>query len=175
MSSSNNATGSLELHSMNHISLETLDVPRLEEFYTNVMGLRQIRRPDLGFPGAWLILPNGFQQESEEHGKPPLGSVALHIIQKEPHSYCPTSPHEKDKSKTSFPQNPAAITRGPHIAFRTLDVEKVEGRLNALNINYKRNELEIEGFKTIQLFFFDPDGYGLEVGTYTERHTEFTK
>lgn len=49
----------LPLHSLNHVSRETRDCRRLQDFYTRVLGFRQIERPVFGFDGAWLAMPNG--------------------------------------------------------------------------------------------------------------------
>jgi hypothetical protein len=54
---------------LNHVSIETDNVSRLREFYAQVVGLQELKRPDFGFGGAWLRLSS---------------SVALHIIQRDP-------------------------------------------------------------------------------------------
>ena len=54
---------------LNHVSIETTNVARLRAFYTEVVGLRELPRPDFGFGGAWLALS---------------ASVALHIIERDP-------------------------------------------------------------------------------------------
>ena len=39
---------------MNHFTILTDDVPRTVQFYGDLLGLTDGRRPPLGFPGAWL-------------------------------------------------------------------------------------------------------------------------
>jgi len=39
---------------LHHVSLVTSDVARSLEFYSEVLGLRQISRPDFSIGGAWL-------------------------------------------------------------------------------------------------------------------------
>lgn len=41
---------------LHHISLGVKDLDASVEFYTTFMGFRKIKRPDLGFDGAWLKL-----------------------------------------------------------------------------------------------------------------------
>ena len=57
--------GLLKVHSLNHVSKESVDVPRLVEFYTHFLGFVPLQRPPFPFGGAWLFLPP---------------STAMHII-----------------------------------------------------------------------------------------------
>ena len=41
---------------LHHASLVVSDTANALRFYTDILGLQQIERPDLGFPGAWLKL-----------------------------------------------------------------------------------------------------------------------
>jgi len=41
---------------LHHSSLMVSDVEASLHFYTQVLGLQQMERPDLGFPGAWFQL-----------------------------------------------------------------------------------------------------------------------
>lgn len=38
---------------LHHASFPVSDLQRAKRFYGDVLGLREIERPDLGFPGAW--------------------------------------------------------------------------------------------------------------------------
>jgi glyoxylase I family protein len=42
--------------SLHHVSLIVADTQKSLMFYTEVLGLKQTERPDLGFPGAWFQL-----------------------------------------------------------------------------------------------------------------------
>ena len=41
---------------LHHASLIVSDTESAKHFYCNILGLKQIARPDLGFPGVWLAL-----------------------------------------------------------------------------------------------------------------------
>lgn len=41
---------------LHHSSLMISDLDASVKFYTDVVGLQQVERPDLGFPGAWFQL-----------------------------------------------------------------------------------------------------------------------
>jgi glyoxylase I family protein len=45
---------SITFTSLHHASLIVADTDVSLKFYNGVLGLKQIDRPDLGFPGAWL-------------------------------------------------------------------------------------------------------------------------
>ena len=52
---------------LNHVGIHVEDVARSEAFYREVLGLQNIPRPELDFPGAWLKL--GAAQELHLIGK----------------------------------------------------------------------------------------------------------
>ena len=63
------------------------------------------------------------------------------------------------------PDSPAGInTRENHVAFAVGDVEAMEGRLRGLGIAYRRNLIADRGIH--QIFFRDPDGWLIEIGSY---------
>jgi len=42
------------IHGMNHFTILAQDEDKTLDFYVGLLGLQVGRRPDLGFPGAWL-------------------------------------------------------------------------------------------------------------------------
>src|SRR5689334_23896657 len=46
---------------IHHVSVCVTDLERSRQFYGEVLGLRELPRPDLGFPGAWYEV-GGSQQ-----------------------------------------------------------------------------------------------------------------
>jgi glyoxylase I family protein len=42
--------------SLHHASMVVADTAKSLKFYVGVLGLQQVERPDLGFPGAWFQL-----------------------------------------------------------------------------------------------------------------------
>ena len=56
----------MTISGVHHISLNVSDAARANAFYTDVLGLGEIERPDLGFPGSWLELPDGRQAHLRE-------------------------------------------------------------------------------------------------------------
>ncbi len=60
-----------------HVSLNVVDVAAALPFYTQVLGLQVLSRPDFGIPGAWLGTGNGVQ---------------IHLIE-DPTFVAPSGPH----------------------------------------------------------------------------------
>lgn len=49
----------MQLGAVHHVSINVADVEATKPFYTDVLGLTELPRPDFGFPGAWLRSPGG--------------------------------------------------------------------------------------------------------------------
>ena len=44
----------MPLSDLHHVALKTQDLAASEQFYTEVLGMEKVDRPDFDFPGAWL-------------------------------------------------------------------------------------------------------------------------
>ena len=49
----------MQLGPVHHVSINVPDVATTETFYTDVLGMTKLLRPDFGFAGAWLQSPGG--------------------------------------------------------------------------------------------------------------------
>lgn len=122
----------LELQSLNHLGIATASVDRSKAFYRDVLGFREVERPNFNFAGSWLY----------NYG------LTLHLIHNE-----------------SAGQAGGEIqSRGNHVAMHTRDLPAVERALAEHGISYRANTIADTGIK--QIFFHDPDGHTIEVGTY---------
>ncbi|NOQ17570.1 MAG: glyoxalase [Methyloprofundus sp.] len=72
-----------ELH---HSSLMITDLEASTRFYTEIVGLQQMERPDLGFPGAWFQLGENQQLHilklhniDPTRGRPEHGGQDRHV------------------------------------------------------------------------------------------------
>lgn len=59
----------LEIESLNHVSVQTKRLDESRQFYVNVLGAKEITRPNFSFGGAWLYLA-GIQIHLIEQGNP---------------------------------------------------------------------------------------------------------
>ena len=87
---------------LHHVSLSVRDIEKAREFYGGLLGLPEIERPDLPFPGAWYR----------------LGGTEIHLI-------VPSA--DADVGSPPGGLNPMAY----HSAFAIEDYEAVRGQLKA--------------------------------------------
>ncbi|KAJ3697055.1 hypothetical protein LUZ61_000760 [Rhynchospora tenuis] len=131
---------------LNHIARESSDVKRLASFYQEILGFEQMETPNFGdFDVIWLRISP---------------SLSMHIIQRDPLSTLPVSPYAVGAA-SSVIKDPKQLSRGHHLAFSVSNFDSF-----VHNLKYKGIEVfqktQPDG-KTKQVFFFDPDGNGLEV------------
>jgi len=139
----------LPILSINHVARETDDVERLTRFYKEVLGFQPCERPRFEFGGSWLRIDP---------------SCLLHIIERDPHSVLREGPFSALPG-TAEKTAEAFIRRGHHLAFRVFSTNTVEENLQHRKIPYSVST--IPGCEIKQIFFFDPDGNGIEVGSYS--------
>lgn len=135
---------------LNHISRETEDVERLARFYTEVLGLPRIFRPNFGFGGAWLQLP---------------GNMQFHIIERDPDKPGETLQDAALSNGGHIPER--FIRRSHHIALAVPDIEAAKQCLSTHGISFAVNA--VPGTSIVQLFLYDPDGNGVEVGNFDSK------
>jgi glyoxylase I family protein len=92
--------------SLHHSSIIVADTPVSLAFYTGVLGLKQIERPNLGFPGAWLQ----------------VGSQQIHLLEL-----------ESSDPKTGRPEHGG---RDRHFALTVLSLVPVLDALNENGVRY---------------------------------------
>ncbi|XP_044484347.1 lactoylglutathione lyase-like isoform X2 [Mangifera indica] len=130
---------------LNHISRESSDIRRLANFYKEIFGFREIEAPDFGeFKVIWLNLP---------------GAFALHLIERSPVTKLPEGPY----SATSPVLDASHLPRGHHICFTVDHFDFFVHTLQDKGIQTFQRSLPNRKVK--QVFFFDPDGNGLEVAS----------
>ncbi|XP_021291735.1 uncharacterized protein LOC110422230 [Herrania umbratica] len=129
---------------VNHISRESSDIRRLADFYKEIFGFEEIESPNFEFKVIWLNLP---------------GAVPMHLIERSPLTKLPEGPY----SATSAVADPSHLPRGHHICFTVSNFDSFVQSLKDKGIETFQRSLP-DG-KVRQVFFFDPDGNGLEVAS----------
>ncbi|XP_059429184.1 glyoxylase I 4 [Corylus avellana] len=131
--------------SLNHISRESSDIRRLANFYKEIFGFDEIESPEFGeFKVIWLNLASAFQ---------------LHLIERNPSTKLPEGPW----SATAPVADPSHLPRGHHICFSVSNFDSFVRNLQEKGIQIF--ERSLPNRKVKQIFFFDPDGNGLEVAS----------
>lgn len=99
----------LPLQALHHVSIQVTDVPQSVAFYRDVLGFQELQRPNMRFPGAWLI----------------HAGVQLHLIGGQPDFAA--EPGEEIRSTDD------------HLAFHTDQMQRVEEMLQTREIGYRVN------------------------------------
>jgi catechol 2,3-dioxygenase-like lactoylglutathione lyase family enzyme len=122
----------LPIDSLNHVALMTRRLDDTRAFYKNVLGFREVERPNFSFRGAWLF----------NYG------LMIHLI---------------ENAKAGEPSDEIQ-TRDNHLALHTRDLAAAEQLLKEHGVRYRTNTIADRGIS--QIFFQDPDGNHIEIGTY---------
>ncbi|PWA63797.1 lactoylglutathione lyase / glyoxalase I family protein [Artemisia annua] len=127
----------------NHLSRESSDIERLANFYQEIFGLERIESPKFDFKVIWLRQSPSF---------------CLHLIERDPQTKLPEGPWSATDDSLA---DPTKLFRGHHLCF---DVANFDSFLQTLKEKgIETHERTQPNGKTKQVFFFDPDGNGLEV------------
>jgi len=132
------------VHKSNHIAVIVSDVGRSADFYANVIGLQQIRRPNFDRHGAWFT----------------MGNIELHLIKGEPlvHSGKDLIVNHIAIETTDIDRVPEILTAAG-VPFRQ-NVSVPKGTMQSgAGTNSSNNSNKI----VRQFFLRDPDGYYLEI------------
>ncbi|KAL5541556.1 hypothetical protein UlMin_009266 [Ulmus minor] len=134
--------------SIGHIARESNNVKRLANFYKEIFGFEEIESPDFGeMEVIWLNLPSAF---------------CLHIIERNPNTKLPASPWSSDSPVL----DPSHLPSGHHICFSASNFDSIVEKLKEKGIETFQKSLP--NGKVKQVFFFDPDGNGLEIASREE-------
>jgi catechol 2,3-dioxygenase-like lactoylglutathione lyase family enzyme len=132
----NSELPSAALHGLFHIAIKTSDLEATRAFWRDVIGLREIARPDFGFPGAWLACPQ------------PGGQAIIHVYAGGP-ALGPSG---------TAPRGSAAID---HISLSCSGYRDYAARFRRAGLPFR--EFIVPGTTLWQLFVYDPSGIQLEL------------
>ena len=119
-----------------HVAIKTGDLAATRAFWVDVIGLKEVARPDFGFPGAWLACPQ------------PGGQAIIHVYAGGP---------ALGSSKVA-PLGTAAID---HISLACVGYHAYRARFEAAKLDWR--EFLVPGTQLWQLFVYDPSGIQLEL------------
>ncbi|MFV1993393.1 MAG: VOC family protein [Acidiferrobacterales bacterium] len=124
------------IHAIHHVSLIVTNCHISLNFYVDILGLKvDPNRPDLGYPGAWLVIGSSNKQQ-------------LHLME---------FPEQAAKQKSDRDQQ-AHPGHGPHLALAVEDLSVIQAKLEQENIKYS---LSRSG--RVALFCADHDGNAIEL------------
>jgi catechol 2,3-dioxygenase-like lactoylglutathione lyase family enzyme len=120
-----------------HVSIKTADLEKSRRFYKNILGLTEVDRPPLPFPGAWFGVPT------------PVGEAIIHMYA----GHAATT--EPDGSV------PVGTKALDHVAMSAIGYDAIRERLRAAGLEWR--EGGIRGGNLWQLYVFDPSGVQIEL------------
>lgn len=119
-----------------HIAIKTNDLAATIRFYTEILGMRQVPRPDFGYPGAWLGCPT------------PTGDAIFHIYAGGP-------------ALGATGQAPLGTAAIDHISITAVGFDEFRQKLAKAGLQWR--EFIVPGTTLWQLFVYDPSGVQLEL------------
>lgn len=119
-----------------HVAIKTNDLEATVRFYTEVLGLRPVKRPNFAFPGAWLGCTT------------PVGEAIFHIYAGGP---------ALGKAGTA-PLGTAAVD---HISLTATGFHAFREKFVQAGLDWR--EFIVPGTSLWQLFVYDPSGVQLEL------------
>ena len=119
-----------------HTAIKTADLAASLHFYKSILGLREINRPDFGFPGAWLACPS------------PGGAAIIHLYAGGP-ALGPSG---------AVPFGSAAVD---HVSLACSGFHAFRARIQAAGMAWR--EQVVPGTTLWQLFVYDPSGVQFEL------------
>lgn len=123
-------------HGLFHLAIKTANLEATRAFWVGVIGLREIARPDFGYPGAWLACgqPGGQAIIHVYAGGPALGDTG------------------------QVPSGTGAID---HVSLACSGYHAYIARFRAARLDWR--EFLVPGTTLWQLFVHDPSGVQLEL------------
>ncbi|WP_088889433.1 VOC family protein [Leptolyngbya ohadii] len=119
-----------------HVAIKTNNLAATVRFYTEVLGLRQVKRPDFGYPGAWLACAT------------PAGEAIVHIYAGGPAL----------GKEGRAPTGTGAID---HISIAAVGFHQFRQKFAEFGLQWR--EFLVPGTSLWQLFVYDPSGVQLEL------------
>ena len=123
-------------HGLFHLAIKTADLQATRAFWCSVIGLREVERPDFGYPGAWIAVPT------------PVGEAIIHIYAGGP----ALGPEGKAPSGTGAIDHVSLACSGYHAYI---------ARFQRAGLDWR--EFLVPGTTLWQLFVYDPSGVQLEL------------
>jgi glyoxylase I family protein len=99
----------MSVQGIHHVSLIVADTNTALDFYQGLLGLEQLARPELGYPGAWLA----------------IGPQQLHLLE------LPNPDPQKDR--------PGHVGRDRHLALAVHDLDALLAKLEAAGLTCMRS------------------------------------
>lgn len=126
----------LQVRQIDHVTFVAADLVRSRSFYVDLLGMREVARPNFPFPGLW------FQ----------AGSTQIHLILEN---------HDCGPALAVIPEN-CSISRTRHVAFEVASAAKAVQQLQEHGVEIVAGPKSRPDGPT-QLYILDPDRNLIEI------------
>ena len=131
------------INSLDHCSIRTTKLQETREFFVDILGLEDGKRPDFPFPGAWLYTDS---------------TAVIHLIGVDPDDPSGLQRYVGGEISSEALQGSGAFD---HIAFRANDPSVLIERLKKTDYAYR--ERQVPNMNLFQIFVEDPNGITIEL------------
>ena len=131
------------INSLDHCSIRTTKLQETRQFFVDILGLEDGKRPDFPFPGAWLYTDS---------------TAVIHLIGVDPDDPSGLQRYVGGEISTEALQGSGAFD---HIAFRANDPSVLIERLKKTDYAYR--ERQVPNMNLFQIFVEDPNGITIEL------------
>lgn len=129
----------MNIRKADHVALVVANVERSRQFYTQVLGMQEVPRPqNFNFPGAWLQ----------------TNDFLIHLIGEDIEG-------RSRQLNPGYTTGELAVGHATHVAFEVNDLEEAMQHLHAQGIEIVGGPRP-RGDGVQQLYILDPDGYVIE-------------
>ena len=131
------------INSLDHCSIRTTKLQETRDFFVDILGLEDGKRPDFPFPGAWLYTDS---------------TAVIHLIGVDADDPSGLQRYVGGEISSEALQGSGAFD---HIAFRANDPSVLIDRLK--KIDYAYRERQVPNMNLFQIFVEDPNGITIEL------------
>ena len=124
----------MQITGLFHVAIKTNDLDATVKFYTDVLGMKLVHRPDFGFPGAWIAAGDSVPIIHIYAGGPALGEEG---------------------------RAPAGTAAIDHVSLAAIGYHDYIARFREHRLDWR--EFKVPGTDLWQLFVYDPSGVQLEL------------
>ncbi len=127
---------------INHVLIQTSDLPNMARFIENVTNLKAGNRPPFPFPGIWMYNKD---------------KAVIHIVE----AYTNSAQSDYLGSRALTSEESASVGAVDHVAFEGDDYSGLIERLSRNKIDYTERTVPLS--QEHQVFIDGPDGVKLEI------------
>jgi catechol 2,3-dioxygenase-like lactoylglutathione lyase family enzyme len=136
----------MPLLGLSHVAIKSRDLAATEKFYTRLLGMTKVERPEFSFPGIWLS----------------MGDTMIHV-------------YGGDPAKTSGGTYKYSQRQSPidHIALSAKGFDEMLARVKKQRCKWRQND--VPEINLWQIFLLDPSGVLIELNFDTTKEPRGSK